>query len=337
MRCKGCGYSLWNVPGRTCPECGRGFSPGEFEFLPNAVEFCCPGCMQQYYGTDQAGLPVPREFTCVRCSRPCTLESMLLRAAPGFSGDDAELRRIAWEVEGKGVVRRFLAMLRDGISRPGSIGLAVRHRCDGWKALRFVLLVATAVVVPTVVTVLAFVAFASWSVAAVTRTGATALRSDFAEQAGVAVLVVAAWTVAAAGVLLLWAWGAWLVVRLLGSRVPWRTAWCSLAYGSGPVVLVAVPCLGPYCGSVVSVIWLAVAAAIILAAAGPVPGWKAAVGVGAPLVLLGCLSVGVPLAIALTAPAWSMPAPATAPVPGAPEGEGDATVPGAPEGQGVAP
>ena len=316
MRCKGCGYSLWNVPGRTCPECGRGFSPGEFEFLPNAVEFCCPGCMQQYYGTDLAGLPVPREFTCVRCSRPCTLETMVLRAAPGFSGDDAELRRIAWEVEGKGVARRFLAMLRDGMSRPGSVGLAVRHRCDGRKALRFVLLLAIASVVPTVVTFVAILTLPFLGAATVTRTGGVTFRSEFAELAGYGMLVVVASTVIGAGLLALWAWGAWLVVRLLGSRVPWRTAWCSLAYGSGPMVLVSVPCLGPYCGSQVSVIWLAVAASIILAAAGPVPGWKAAVGVVSPLVLMGCIGIGVPLSIAVLAPAWSAPAPVAAPVPG---------------------
>ena len=82
MRCKGCGYSLWNVPGRTCPECGRGFVPSEFEFQANAVEFCCPGCMQQYYGSDEHGLPVPRAFDCVKCGAACELDSMILRVAP---------------------------------------------------------------------------------------------------------------------------------------------------------------------------------------------------------------------------------------------------------------
>ena len=52
MRCKGCGYSLWNVPGRTCPECGRGFAPSEFEFRPNTVEFCCAGCGTELFASD---------------------------------------------------------------------------------------------------------------------------------------------------------------------------------------------------------------------------------------------------------------------------------------------
>lgn len=322
MRCKGCGYSLWNVPGRTCPECGRPFEPGEFEFLPNAVEFCCPGCMQQYYGTDGSGLPVPREFACVRCSRPCSLATMVVRAAPGFRGDDVELRRIPWEVEGKGAVRRFAATVRDGLGRPGVVGLAVRHRCDGWKAFRFVLLLGTVVAIPTAVTILAVVAFSSLSVASSTRSGGATFRSEFLEQSAVAVLLVACWTVAGTALLVLWAWCVRLLARVLGSPVAWRTAWCSLAYGSAPLVLVAVPCIGPYCGSVASVVWVAVAAAIILAAAGPIPGWKAALAVGAPPLLLGCVLAAVPVAFALLAPAWSMPAPAPLPA-AAPAPDGD--------------
>lgn len=31
MRCKTCNYRLWNLAGRTCPECGTGFRPSGFE------------------------------------------------------------------------------------------------------------------------------------------------------------------------------------------------------------------------------------------------------------------------------------------------------------------
>ena len=125
MRCKGCGYSLWNVPGRTCPECGRGYAPGEFEFRPNAVEFCCAGCGQQYYGTDRSGLPVPREFDCVRCAARCTLDSMVVRLAPGVTDEQAEVFRVPWESRERGRVRAFLATVRDGMTRPTRIGKAI--------------------------------------------------------------------------------------------------------------------------------------------------------------------------------------------------------------------
>ena len=79
MHCKNCDYPLWNIPTRQSPECGTPFVPGEFEFVRNSVQFCCPHCEQVYYCTDAKGHLFPVEFDCVSCGRhtPTTLPSLI--------------------------------------------------------------------------------------------------------------------------------------------------------------------------------------------------------------------------------------------------------------------
>ncbi len=83
MRCTSCDYALWNLKTRRCPECGRAFRPGDYEFVPNSVQFCCPHCNQAYYGTGPKGHLVPEEFDCVRCSRRIGMDEMALLPAEG--------------------------------------------------------------------------------------------------------------------------------------------------------------------------------------------------------------------------------------------------------------
>ena len=58
MHCQTCGYSLWNLAARECPECGARFLPGDFEFVPGTVQFCCPHCRHARHGTDDSGEPM---------------------------------------------------------------------------------------------------------------------------------------------------------------------------------------------------------------------------------------------------------------------------------------
>ena len=156
MRCTGCGQSLWNLPGRTCPECGRPFRPSQFEFRPNAVEFCCAQCGQQYYGTDGAGLPEPREFGCVRCGAACELDSMVLRPAPGARADDAEQFCVPWEREDRGALRRFFSTVGAGIGRPREIGKAVARGAQPRRATWFAGWMLVTVGIPTAVLTVVF-------------------------------------------------------------------------------------------------------------------------------------------------------------------------------------
>lgn len=78
MNCPHCDYLLFNLTTPVCPECGQPFDVCAFRFEPQAVYFACPRCSQQYVGNDAAGLPWPREFTCVKCHGPVDASSMLV-------------------------------------------------------------------------------------------------------------------------------------------------------------------------------------------------------------------------------------------------------------------
>ena len=320
MRCKGCGYSLWNVPGRTCPECGRGFVPSEFEFQANAVEFCCPGCMQQYYGSDEHGLPVPRAFDCVKCGAACELDSMILRAAPGVREDAVERHRVPWEQESQGGrFRRFWRTTGESLRRPTGLGLAIRAGADARRATWFASLMLFGALVPTALLLLGFALFQPLWAAGTTRTGASALGTEVWTNVAIGAGYMVGSTLGMLASLALLALVARLLLRLLGERVSWRTMWCSTAYSVGPFVFLAIPCLGPYCGGFPMFVWFIVAWIIVLVHAAAIPGWKVCVAVIAPFVLLVLLAAG-----GITTLVAMAPTPVIAPV----------TVTASPAGQG---
>jgi hypothetical protein len=76
MQCRHCEYLLFNLTQPVCPECGRPFEIEWYRFEPGSVSFNCPHCDQEYYGNDERGLPYPRQFTCVNCHQPITLQQM---------------------------------------------------------------------------------------------------------------------------------------------------------------------------------------------------------------------------------------------------------------------
>ena len=83
MRCEHCGYRLWLLLSRRCPECGTEFKPSDFEFVPHAVQFCCPHCNQAYYGTSSQGHLRPIEFDCVSCGRHIHMDEMVMMPTDG--------------------------------------------------------------------------------------------------------------------------------------------------------------------------------------------------------------------------------------------------------------
>jgi hypothetical protein len=324
MRCKGCGYSLWNVPGRTCPECGRGFAPSEFEFRPNTVEFCCPGCMQQYYGTDKDGLPVPREFACVRCGAACTLDTMVLRLAPGATDDQTEVTRIPWERPGVGVFRRFWATAREGLVAPVSVGRAVASGADAWAAFRYCIVMLSVAAVPTgVAVIIAIAAFDGFGTAGA-RTGGSAWRSSVLETVGTVVLSTLGGIVGVLLAVTLAAALATVALRAMRAPAPWRVVWPAYAYSLGPMAFVAIPCLGPYCVSTVSVIWVLVAVTIALIAAVPNNVAKVVTATLVPPIAVVLLTGGVFAWVVVPAINQAAAAAAAAPAPlSAPSGAAD--------------
>lgn len=76
MNCQRCDYPLFHLNARACPECGEPFAVEWYRFEPNSVAFQCPHCAQEYFGNDEYGLPFPRDFDCVQCGQPVSLNMM---------------------------------------------------------------------------------------------------------------------------------------------------------------------------------------------------------------------------------------------------------------------
>ena len=169
-----------------------------------------------------------------------------------------------------------------------------------------------------------------------TRSGGSALRMAVWESIGGACAVLASWYILGMVGLAFFALMTSLTLRMCRERVQWKVVWCSFTYALGPIVLVAVPCLGIYCGSLPLSVWWVVAACIILARAASVTTWKVILSVLAPLFLIGAVVTALfafwvlpPISAAMTAAARVGSANATTfgpPAPGDEDAESDADI-----------
>jgi hypothetical protein len=119
VKCPGCEYELWNLKAGPCPECGRPFKPSDFDFLPNAVKFCCPHCSQAYYGTSDRGQLEPDAFDCVSCGRAVTCDEMLLLPAEELGTRTPTKSINPWLDSNR--KRRWFATIGSGIGQPGRL------------------------------------------------------------------------------------------------------------------------------------------------------------------------------------------------------------------------
>ena len=112
MHCRHCAYPLWGVRDHVCPECGRPFDPGDYEFAAATVHFCCPHCAQPYLGTDERGHPEPAQFDCTGCGKPIGLGGMVVRMPPGVSETQTKRGEMPWlERRRQGTIAAFLRTL----------------------------------------------------------------------------------------------------------------------------------------------------------------------------------------------------------------------------------
>lgn len=309
MRCKVCDYRLWNLETRRCPECGTPFSPSEFEFVPNSVQFCCPECGQAYFGNGPHGHLVPAEFDCVSCGRRIHMDDMILRPADGVDEERTRPTSVPWAARGRrGWLYPWLATIRMAIVHPCRLMESLPHRAPLSRAWSFALL-TNALVMAAVVT-----PFIILPVLVASRFGggAPACGGWVCGLLGVSTVALVAW-LAFVGIWGLWAHG---ILALTGSTEagPGRT-YQGILYGSAANIATALPCLGQYVGW----IWWAVNSTLMVKAGQRVGGGRAALAVLSwPIVtVVGGAVLYAMLIIGPALTAAPVPATTTAGVPSA--------------------
>ncbi len=289
MRCKSCNYPLWTIVARACPECGAAFKPSTYDFIPDSVRFCCPHCQQAYYGTDERGLPVPRNFACVGCARQIDLDEMVLLPAEGVEEAQTDTARVAWvDRRESSLAGAYLRTLGMALFTPPRLMAALPAGASVWSALLFCA-ITQALFGFAMASVLALF------VAAVTRAlpGPSAL-VGVVVMLGLGVGAAVFWWV----LTILWALSAHALLRLTG-RVEGslsRTvqAFC---YASAGNVLTATPCLGLHL-SFIAWIWWAVGAILMLRTAHKVSGWRASLAtLAGPMLILVISAAGITLLV----------------------------------------
>lgn len=144
MRCTGCGYSLWNQPApadgspRKCPECGLDYALDQFSFAHGKVEFCCPGCSQPYFGTDDRGHLDPKEFECVRCGVPLSMDRCTARPHGDLPEAQAmQVEPLPWLGGSGWVFGRWFRTIGACISDPTRIPARIEGLHEFGPAARF--------------------------------------------------------------------------------------------------------------------------------------------------------------------------------------------------------
>jgi hypothetical protein len=285
MHCKNCGYPLWNLKARQCPECGTPFRPGEFEFVANSVQFCCPHCEQVYYGTGRKGHLVPQAFTCVKCGREVHMDEMLLRPATGIEEEQTYPDVVPWlDRKHRGVVRAWFQMIGKAMIAPMSLMRALPVESSAGQAWGYALITLTIILLAGVG--LPLLGFA----------GILALdgHPDAVSMAIAGVVVLVGGAALAAAVLGVWGAVTHAILRLTGGCTwPIKRTYQSICYSVGALTPLGVPCVGFYCGGVSCLwVWCVVSAILMVKEGQQVHGGRATLAVIATPAAAVVLAVG---------------------------------------------
>lgn len=273
VECKTCGYSLWRIKERVCPECGSAFAPSEFDFNLNSVQFCCPHCNQDYYGTGDRGHLVPSVFNCVRCHRAITMDECVCLPTDGVGDDKTRVFVHPFLEDRRNVLFRFFSTIGAAMVRPAELGESAPKDRG---------------LLPSIV-------FASVMSVAVTCIGGILfmfLIMSLGGMMGAATVPFIILGVLLAGplTLLVWAVLSHGILKVSGeTRGGFGLTFSTLNFCSGSNVLAIFPCLGMYVGN----IWPLVSFCIALPKAQRVSAGR---GVAAA-VIPGLLAVAMPYAV----------------------------------------
>lgn len=284
MHCKNCDYPLWNIKARQCPECGTPFRPGEFEFVINSVQFCCPHCEQVYYGTGEKGHLVPQSFTCVNCGRPVHMDEMLLRPATGVEEEQTYPDFVPWlDRRRRGIVRAWFMMIGKAMASPMSLMRALPVESSAGQAWGYAL-----------ITIGVFL-LAGISLPALGIAGILAMNGDpeAPTMAIIGVVSLLGGEALAAIILAVWGLVTHAILRVTGG-CNWsiKRTYQALCYSVGALAPLGVPCIGPYCGIYFLWIWCVVSAILMVKEGQNVHGGRATFAVIATPVSAVVLVIG---------------------------------------------
>lgn len=250
MRCKSCGYRLWNAVPGGCSECGTPWRFEDFRFVPGLVQFCCNACGRAYRGTDEAGLPLPRSFVCSGCETQLDLSSLRALPAPGITDEAAMVVEHPWSQRKRfGRWRAFWTTVGQSLGNPQRLVTTLPEKPSLVGAFWFAVL---AVLIPTLVAVGPPILL-SVGMMAMRPTGGQ-LQQWFT-MVGVIVVIPLAFTLSILVAASLWALFTHLLLRWTGEvKRSLRWTLCTSLYCLGPFVCTALPCCGVYLVAV-SVAW----------------------------------------------------------------------------------
>lgn len=279
MRCQGCDYPLWNLTARVCPECGRPFTPSQFEFVPNSVRFCCPHCNQDYYGTGPRGHLIPAEFDCVRCHQHITMDQMVLLPTEGVHEEQTRTDSMPWlERRQIGRIKAWYQTILRVLFEPTRLARSIPADSSAAQAWWFAILTNALFASLAAVPFMAIFLFAAVATTGTRGPGpAAVLFLPMAMFAGLMAFAIA---------LPVWAAAAHALLRCTGpTQSGLSVTLRSLCYASGANIIGAVPCLGVYL-SFIGWVWVAISATFMLRSSQRVSGLRAAIAVFALPVIL---------------------------------------------------
>jgi predicted RNA-binding Zn-ribbon protein involved in translation (DUF1610 family) len=294
MNCQTCDYSLMNLTGGKCPECGEVFDIRSYHFVQGSVAFACPHCDHQHAGQGEHYLPADDDkAVCRACGEHMPLAS--IRVVP--LKDDAEaqpLRQTPWER-----TARTTQMLKGlwltclmSLFQPSSLGELIGMRPRAWWAIFF----------PTFVCILVsgLLSLLVWGVMLMLWV-LTQVISDTAIAENLSNLLPVIWlkclyiSISPFPLclhLLLTIPVTHIMLNLTGKTQSGlsRTA-SAIAYGHGPAIL----CLLPVLGLPVAFIWILTSTICIVIAAQKVSFFRAA----AACLVVPVILIGTPILFAL--------------------------------------
>ncbi len=273
MRCRQCDYQLWSLEARRCPECGLPFVPSQYEFLPNAVRFCCPHCRQTYYGTDAKGHLEPPEFPCVSCGRHIHMDEMVLLPVEGLEDVQTQAACVPWlDRARRGLFRAWFRTVGMALAQPGRLMNLVPEQTSVASGMWLATWTAVVSMLIASIPFLAVAAFPAMSAGA----GAWEMSAPLIFFLGAALLGVPL-------VSGLWALIAHGLLRLTGTTATGlKRTLQAITFTGATLIVLAVPCFGFYFGW----IWWVISAAIGVKEAQRVSSARAAFAVLTPPFLL---------------------------------------------------